>query len=60
MLLCGAHSFIHIGPKNVRARFFVYLLSVAVLMAMWIGFFADIATAAHAFNEATKALPAQP
>lgn len=32
------HSYIHIGPKIVTRRFFVYLLSCVVLSAMWIGF----------------------
>jgi hypothetical protein len=35
------HSFVHIGPKNVRTRFQLYLLSVAMLTAMWVGFFVD-------------------
>lgn len=45
------HSLIHIGPKVVQARFLVYLLSCAVLMAMWIGFAVDIATAAAAMPQ---------
>lgn len=39
--LRAAHSFVHIGPRNIRARFQLYLASVAVLMAMWLGFFVD-------------------
>ena len=35
------HSFIHIGPKRVTPRFFVYLASCAVLSAMWIGFLVE-------------------
>ena len=44
--LRALHSFIHIGPKQVRPRFMVYLASCAVLSAMWIGFAIDMATAA--------------
>ena len=40
------HSFIHIGPKKVKARFAAYLASCAVLSAMWIGFAIDMAGAA--------------
>jgi hypothetical protein len=44
------HSYIHIGPKKVPLRFLAYLLSVIVLMAMWIGFFVDIAMAAAEYQ----------
>ena len=44
-----AHSFIHIGPKNVQARFVVYLISTIVLAMMWIGYFIDMASAAYAY-----------
>jgi hypothetical protein len=40
------HSLIHIGPKNVRTRFMVYLASCAILSAMWIGLFVDLLHAA--------------
>ncbi len=43
--LRALHSFIHIGPKRVPARFVVYLLSCTVLAAMWIGFAIDMAAA---------------
>lgn len=52
VLLRVLHSLIHIGPKVVQARFLVYLLSCAVLMAMWIGFAVDVATAAAAMPAA--------
>ncbi|WP_109808658.1 MAPEG family protein [Sphingosinithalassobacter portus] len=39
------HSFVHIVPKHVPTRAMVYLASCAVLMAMWIGFAIDMATA---------------
>lgn len=56
VVLRAVHSFIHIGPKKVPARFFVYLLSVVVLMAMWIGFFVDIASAAGEYHRAMDAI----
>ena len=43
VVLRAVHSFIHIGPKRVMPRFVVYLLSCAVLSAMWIGFAVDLA-----------------
>lgn len=52
----AAHSFIHIGPKKVPARFMVYLLSVIALLAMWIGFFVDIVQAAGAYSRAMDAM----
>jgi hypothetical protein len=50
------HSFIHIAVKNVPARFLAYAVSVAVLMAMWIGFAVDLVAAASAFNAAHAGL----
>ena len=50
------HSFIHVGPKKVQPRFFVYLVSVAVLMAMWIGYFIDVVAAASAYRHAMDAM----
>ncbi|WP_375428314.1 MAPEG family protein [uncultured Sphingomonas sp.] len=41
VILRATHSFIHVGPNVIKARFGVYLASVAVLVAMWIGFFVD-------------------
>lgn len=52
VILRAVHSFIHIGPRNVPARFMVYLGSVIVLFAMWIGFFIDMVGAAHAYSQA--------
>ncbi|ODP38244.1 MAPEG family protein [Sphingomonas turrisvirgatae] len=40
------HSFVHIGPKKVPVRALLFLLSGVVLMAMWIGFGIDLASAA--------------
>jgi hypothetical protein len=52
VVLRAIHSFIHIGPKTVKHRFLVYLVSCAVLAAMWIGFTVDMATAAGAYDAA--------
>ncbi|KQS01337.1 hypothetical protein ASG11_16760 [Sphingomonas sp. Leaf357] len=50
-VVCRAvHSFIQIGPKKVRPRFFAYLLSCVALSAMWIGFFVDMLAAASALS----------
>ena len=39
--LRALHSIAHIATCDVRLRFRVYILSVAVLVAMWVGFFVD-------------------
>ena len=52
VILRAAHSWIHLSVRNVRARFQVYVASVAVLAAMWIGFFIDFAAAAAAYADA--------
>lgn len=52
--LRAIHSIIHIGPKRVTPRFFAYLASCAVLAAMWLGYFIDIASAAHAYSQAMR------
>jgi len=39
------HSLVHIGRGQVVVRFAIYVLSCAVLAAMWIGFAVDIAAA---------------
>jgi hypothetical protein len=52
-----AHSFIHIGPRNIQARFMVYLASCVVLVAMWIGFFVDAVHAAVVIHQAMAAVP---
>ena len=41
VILRTTHSMIHLGPNVIKARFLVYLASVMVLAAMWIGFFVD-------------------
>lgn len=57
--LRAIHSGIHLGANDVRQRSRVYFASVAVLSAMWIGFFVDFASAAVAYNHALT-LAAQP
>ena len=39
-----AHSYVHVGPKNVQLRAMLYLASTAVLMVMWVGFAWDVCT----------------
>ncbi|OWK32124.1 MAPEG family protein [Sphingomonas mucosissima] len=50
------HSFIHIGPKKVQWRFLAYLVSVAFLMAMWVGFLIDMASVAREQHRVMVAL----
>ena len=54
-----AHSAVHIGPKKIRPRFFLYLASCAVLSAMWIGFFVDMVAAATAYHAAMHSFGGQ-
>jgi hypothetical protein len=60
VLLRAVHSFIHIGPKRVPARFFAYLASCAVLAAMWLGFGIDMVSAASRYHAALAMIAAQP
>lgn len=59
VLLRAIHSIVHIGVRRVRVRAPIYWASTAVLMAMWVGFFIDMAREAARFHEA-MALLAQP
>ncbi len=45
VILRIVHSLIHIGVKIVPLRALAYILSCAVLLAMWIGFAIDMAAA---------------
>ena len=54
----AVHSWFHLRGR-VKARFFSYLLSVAVLLAMWIGFTVDTLAAANAYRETMATLEAQ-
>ncbi|WP_186456862.1 MAPEG family protein [Sphingomonas suaedae] len=51
-----AHSFVHIGPKKVPVRAMLFVASGVVLMAMWIGFAIDLASAQVVFDRATDAV----
>ena len=43
VMLRAAHSVVQTGKNIVRVRFLIYLVSCAVLAAMWLGFAIDIA-----------------
>lgn len=51
-----AHSFVHIGPKKVPVRALLFVASGVVLMAMWIGFAIDLASAQALFDRATDGI----
>lgn len=51
-----AHSFVHIGPKKVPVRALLFVASGVVLMAMWIGFAIDMASAQVVFDRATDGI----
>jgi len=60
-VLCRVtHSLIHIGRKGVPQRARIYVVSTAILLAMWIGFFVDMVAAAHSYNEALRAMAGKP
>ena len=44
------HSHAHVRRLGVPTRFRLFLVSNVVLAAMWIGFFIDMVTAAHAYR----------
>lgn len=46
----AVHSFIQIVTRRVPQRFLAYLVSCIALVAMWIGFFVDMLTAASALS----------
>ncbi|MES2452137.1 MAG: MAPEG family protein [Pseudomonadota bacterium] len=52
VLLRVLHSFIHIVVRKVQLRAMTYWLGSAVLMAMWIGFAVDIASASARYQDA--------
>jgi hypothetical protein len=54
VVLRAAHSVIHIGPKKVPPRFFVYLASCVVLSAMWTGFAIDMLHSANVYDAALR------
>lgn len=50
------HNVVHLGRDDVRTRFRLFILSTAILSAMWIGFFVDIIIAWRGYHEATASL----
>ena len=56
VVLRALHSFIHIVVRKVHIRAPVYWLSCAALMAMWIGFAINIATASAQYRDAVSNL----
>ncbi len=42
VVLRSWHSFEHVVTRNVQRRFLVYVVSCAILLAMWIGFAIDL------------------
>jgi len=58
--LRAVHSWEHVGRNRITPRFMIYAASVAVLAAMWLGFFADAVSAAATYREAMTGLVAQP
>jgi hypothetical protein len=52
VLLRAGHSLVQIAVRRVPLRFLVYVLSCAVLSAMWIGFAVDIAGASARYQDA--------
>lgn len=53
--LRAVHSAIHLGRNDIRMRFRIYVLSVVVLAAMWVGFFADTVAAAVTYQQLVSA-----
>lgn len=47
--LRAGHGFTHIATRNVRTRFRLHVASVAVLAAMWVGFFVDALAGARLY-----------
>ena len=44
------HSYLHVVVRRVPPRFLAFVGGVAILSAMWIGFFADMVAAALAYH----------
>lgn len=49
VILRALHSLAHIGTRNVRLRARIYIASVAVLTAMWVGFAVDVVSASRLY-----------
>ena len=50
VILRWLHSFAHVVIRKVTLRAPFFWVSVLVLLAMWIGFFVDLAAAAHRYD----------
>jgi hypothetical protein len=59
VLLRAVHSVVQIVVRRVPLRFLVYVLSCAVLSAMWIGFAVDMANASARYQDVMANFPAQ-
>ena len=59
VLLRAVHSVVQIVVRRVPLRFMVYVLSCAVLSAMWIGFAVDTASASARYWDVMADFPAQ-
>ena len=59
VLLRAVHSVVQIVIRRVPLRFMVYVLSCAVLSAMWIGFAVDMAGASARYQDAMGNIVAQ-
>lgn len=53
-----AHSYVHVGPKNVNVRAMLYLASTFLLMVMWVGFAWDVCIAATPYADAPNSIEA--
>lgn len=54
----AVHSWFHIAGR-VKQRFLSYVVSVAILLAMWIGFTVDAVVSARAYNSVMTELEAK-
>lgn len=59
VVLRAAHSYVHIVVRKVTLRAPLYWLSTVVLLAMWVGFTIDAASAARAYNGVMSELEAK-
>ena len=60
VLVRALHSYWHIVVRNVRQRFLLHVVGNAILAAMWLGFFADMVSAAIAYHHALSAMGMAP
>lgn len=60
VLLRAGHSIVQTVIRRVPLRFMVYVLSCAVLSAMWIGFAVDMASASARYQDAMANIAVAP